>query len=103
MKRLKAAIKANKGGEGLTALQKQLEDEEDRMPAPLPSIYSVQDDPSRKSEIHLLARGDYQAKGDRVGMRPIGVLLPPDTPELPEDTKSRGWNWPSGSLTRTIL
>ncbi len=87
MKRLKAAIKANKGGEGLTSLQKQLEEEEDRMPAPLPSIYSVQDDPSRKSEIHLLARGDYQTKGDSVGMRPIGVLLPPDTPELPEDTK----------------
>ena len=86
MARLKAAIKATKTGEGITALQKQLDEEGDKMPAPLPSLYSVHDDPARKTEIHLLARGDYQAKGDRVGMRPIGVLLPPETPELPEDT-----------------
>jgi len=58
------------------------------MPEPLPSIYTIKDDPKDKAETHLLARGDYRAKGDRVGMRPIGVLLPPDAPELPEGTKA---------------
>jgi len=32
-------------------------------------------------------RGDYTNKGDRVGMRVPGVLLPPGAPELPEDTR----------------
>ena len=83
---LQKAIKANKTGEGLTELTKQLEDAEDSLPRPLPSLYSVMDDPAKKTEIHLLQRGDYQNRGDRVGMRTLGVLLPPDTPELPEDT-----------------
>jgi hypothetical protein len=46
------------------------------------------DDPQQRSPIHLLARGDYQNKGDRVGMRPLGVLLPDGAPELLEETKS---------------
>ncbi len=83
---LRKAIKANKSGEGLTELSKKLEDAEDSLPHPLPALYSVSDDPAKKTEIHLLQRGDYQNRGDRVGMRPIGVLLPPDAPELPEDT-----------------
>ncbi len=83
---LQKAIKANKTGEGLTELTKQLEDAEDSLPRPLPSLYSVMDDPAKKTEIHLLQRGDYQNRGDRVGMRTLGVLLPPDTPDLPEDT-----------------
>ena len=85
---LRKAMKANKTGEGLTELTKKLEDAEDRMPAPLPSIFTVFDDPANKSPVHLLARGDYQAKGDSVGMRPLGILLPPDAPELPEGTKA---------------
>ena len=84
---LRKAIKANKNGLGLSELTKKLEDTEDSLPQPLPSLYSVLDDPAKKTEIHLLQRGDYQNRGDRVGMRPIGVLLPPDTPELPEDTR----------------
>ena len=54
---------------------------------PLPSILRVAATTGERSPIHLLARGDYQNKGDRVGMRPLGVLLPDGTPELPEDAE----------------
>jgi hypothetical protein len=64
----------------------KIEAMQDRMPPPLPAIYTVANDPAKKTAIHLLARGEYQHKGDRVGMRPLGVLLPDGAPELPEDT-----------------
>jgi len=38
-----------------------------------------------KSEIHVLARGEYQNKGDGVGMRTLGVLLPDSAPEMPQN------------------
>jgi len=66
------------------ALMKKLEKLQDQMPEPLPAVHSVADMPDKKSPIHLLSRGDYQAKGQRVGMRPLGVLLPDGAPELPE-------------------
>src|SRR5439155_440595 len=59
------------------------------MPEPLPSLFSVADDPEKKTPVHLLARGDYAKKGDRVGMRPLGVLLPDDAPELPDSPRPR--------------
>ena len=52
----------------------------------MPGLFSVTDDPAKRSEIHLLARGEYSAKGDRVGMRPLGVLLADGAAELPETT-----------------
>ena len=55
------------------------------MPAPLPTLFSVKDDPSYRFAVHLLARGDSRNPGDAVHARPIGVLLPPDTQELPDD------------------
>lgn len=66
------------------ALTKQLEVLQDQMPAPLPALHSVGNAPEKRSAIHLLARGEYTAKGARVGMRPLGVLLPDGAPELPE-------------------
>jgi hypothetical protein len=39
----------------------------------------------KRTPIHVLARGDYQNKGEAVGMRPLGVLLPDGTPELNTD------------------
>src|SRR5262249_28368165 len=69
------------------AINKQLEEWQEKMPAPIPSIHSVINKPE-KSSIHILQRGDYTQKADRVGMRTLGVLLPPNAPELPEDTKN---------------
>src|SRR5438046_2132730 len=75
------------------ALQKKLEETQERMPAPLPALFSVSNDAEKQSPIHILARGEYQKKGDRVGMRPLGVLVPEEMPEQP----------PSASDPRTSL
>jgi uncharacterized protein DUF1553/uncharacterized protein DUF1549 len=70
------------------ALMKQIEEWQEKLPAPLPSIHSVANKPDKKTPIHILMRGDYTKKGDAVGMRVPGVLLPPGAPELPPDTKN---------------
>jgi hypothetical protein len=67
-------------------VEKKLKDVEARMPDPLPALYSVSNDSEKVSPIHVLARGDHNNKGDRVGMRPLGILLPDGTPELPAGT-----------------
>jgi hypothetical protein len=92
MKSVTAAMKRLQGKDDAASrdmnqtLTKRLEELEQRMPEPLAAIHSVIDLPEKKAPIHLLARGDYHAKGDSVGMRPLGVLLPDGTPELPEST-----------------
>jgi len=92
MEKVRAAMKKLQGKDDPAAadmkqaLTKKLEELQERMPEPLPALHSVTNLPEKKSPIHLLSRGDYQAKGDRVGMRPLGVLLPDGTPELPENT-----------------
>src|SRR5947199_9705100 len=84
MKQLKQAMKHAKDEER-AEFEKKLENLEDRMPPPLPALFSVADDPDKRTAIHLLARGDYRNKGDAVGMRPPGVLLPESVPELAAD------------------
>jgi Protein of unknown function (DUF1553)/Protein of unknown function (DUF1549) len=85
MKEMKAAVRKAQGSEKM-ALQDKIEDLQEKIGVGVPSIFSVTDDPAKRTEIHLLARGEYQNKGDRVAMRPLGVLLPEGTPELPETT-----------------
>ena len=68
-------------------LQMQMEELQDKLPPPIPSIHSVIDK-DEKLDQHVLIRGEYTQKGDRVGMRTLGVLLPPGAPELPDDTKN---------------
>ncbi|HYP09389.1 MAG TPA: DUF1549 and DUF1553 domain-containing protein [Bryobacteraceae bacterium] len=86
-----------------------LEALEDKIPAPLPSIYTVVDDRKAPSPIHLLTRGDYQSKGAKVGPRPLGVLLPEAAPEDPLDVEKprlKLANWvvdPSNPLTARVM
>src|SRR5579871_5406100 len=49
---------------------------DDKMPAPLASIYSVQDDPAKASPIQVLFHGDYLNPTAKVGVRPLGILVP---------------------------
>jgi hypothetical protein len=79
-------IGKHKDGTGVTELQKQLEAKQDQLPEPLPSVFTVRDNFATKAEIRLLARGDYQNKGDQVGMRVPGIFLAEGTPELSPDT-----------------
>jgi hypothetical protein len=85
IKEMRAASRGLKGAERM-AIQDKIEDLQEKMNVGVPSLFSVADEPEKRTEIHLLARGDYQNKGDRVGMRVLGVLLPDATPELAETT-----------------
>ncbi|MGH9661672.1 MAG: DUF1549 and DUF1553 domain-containing protein, partial [Bryobacteraceae bacterium] len=68
------------------AITRKIEELQEKMPEPLTALFSITNEPEKKSPIHMLARGDYVNKGARVGMRPLGVLLPDGAPELPEST-----------------
>jgi hypothetical protein len=95
IKKLRAAMKGKEGDE-LTALEKQLEDATDQLPAPLPAVFSVENDFKRATPIHLLERGEYTRPKDKVGARPLGVLLPEGTPEratLPENPRTKLAEW----------
>jgi len=61
----------------------RLEELDEKMPLPLKAMYAVRDDPKGMTQIHLLGRGDYRNKGPKVGMRPLGILLPDGTEETP--------------------
>ncbi|MDP9170351.1 MAG: DUF1549 and DUF1553 domain-containing protein, partial [Acidobacteriota bacterium] len=67
-------------------LQTELDAIDEKMPLPLTAIYAVRDDPKQVSPVHLLFHGDYQLPGDEVGARPLGILLPENTPEEPTTT-----------------
>ena len=78
-------MKALKGEERGRMFQR-IRDTEAQKPGPLPGLYGVRNDMEKRSPIHLLARGDYQNKGEAVGMRTLGVLLPDGAPELDPNT-----------------
>ncbi len=80
---LREATKGKKADEK-ERIARQIEAAQEKMPEALPALFSVVNDPAKRSPIHLLPRGDYQQKGARVGMRPLGVLLPEGAPELPD-------------------
>jgi len=82
---LKKELAKHKNDDMGKAIQKQIDAAAERLPAPLPSLFSVKDDFEKQTPIHLLHRGDFRSPGDAVHARPIGILLPPDTPELPAD------------------
>src|SRR6185295_6697168 len=72
------ALRGKKDAESLDKreqLTKQTEELTEKLPDPLPSIHSVVTK-EEKPDIHVLNRGEYNQKGDRVNPRPLGVLLP---------------------------
>jgi hypothetical protein len=85
-------------GEERGRMQQRIRNAQERMPGPLPSLYSVHNEFEKASPIHVLARGDHQNKGERVGMRPLGVLLPDGAGELAPDTKA-----PRTELSRWVV
>ena len=61
----------------------RLEAIDEQIPTPPAAMYAVRNEVKEMTPIHLLAAGDYRNKGAQVGMRPPGVLLAEETPELP--------------------
>jgi hypothetical protein len=68
-------------------IEMELEDLDDKMPAPLSSIYTVTNNAKEPSPIRTLFKGDYLSPVAKVGMRPLGVLIPEETPEAPLDAE----------------
>jgi hypothetical protein len=73
-------------GEERSRMMEKVKVVEEKMPEPLPAIFTVHNDAAKATPIHVLARGDHQNKGDRVAPRPLGVLLPDGAAELPLET-----------------
>jgi hypothetical protein len=90
-------------------IEKQLAAIEDQKPEALPSLFSVSNDPKNVTPIHVLARGDYRSQGQQVHARPLGILIPDGTPELPEDApnpRTRLADWllaPANPLTARVI
>jgi hypothetical protein len=80
IKKLQAEMKGL-DGDALAEKKKELERLEWQLPDPLPGLFTVSSDPAKLTPVHVLARGEWTRKGEPVGMRPPGVLLPPDHPE----------------------
>ncbi|HUQ91980.1 MAG TPA: DUF1553 domain-containing protein [Bryobacteraceae bacterium] len=72
-------------GEERERMTKKMQEAQERMPEPLPAIFTVANDMKNVSSINVLARGDYQNKGARVAPRPLGILVSEQMPELPLD------------------
>jgi hypothetical protein len=65
----------------------RLEEIDGQIPPPLTAMYAVKNDQKEMTQIHMLAAGDYRNKRAKVGMRPLGILLPEATPEMPLTTE----------------
>jgi hypothetical protein len=95
--------------EQMAKLTKQLEELQDNMPPPLPSLFSIRNDPEKKEPTHILLRGNPDAKGPVVSYRPLGILLPEGSPEYPRDTpdpRTRLAKWvtdPDNPLTARVM
>ncbi len=106
MKALRQQMKGMKGDE-LAVMKRKLEETEAKIPEPLPALFAVSNDPAKATPIHVLARGDFQNKGEAVGMRPLGVLLPDGTQEWHTDKpRTELANWilqPDHPLTARVV
>lgn len=84
VKRIKDDLKAA-DAEDEERLLAELEAAQAKTPAPLPTISSVKHDPTQRTPIHLLERGDPDKPGEPLTMRPLGVLLPEGASGWPDD------------------
>ena len=75
---MRRAPEAEKG-----KIETQLEELDQKMPAPLPSVYAVRDTPEQPTPIKILFHGDHLSPTGTVGMRPLGILVDDQAPEAP--------------------
>jgi hypothetical protein len=82
--------------------------EADLPPAP-DNITTITNDYENRTAIHVLARGQFENKGERVDMRPLGVLLPEGADTIPaaaENPRLILANWfadPKHPLTSRVM
>ncbi len=102
--KMKTAPETEKNG-----LAMQLDDLEDKLPAPLRAVYAVSDDAKNATPIEVLFHGDYLQPTAKVGARPLGILLPEGAPEKPVEQQNPRLelaNWiadPANPLTARVM
>ncbi len=80
-----------------------------QLPNPPQNITTVRNDYETRPEINLLNRGNYDSKGEQVGMRAPGVLLPEGAESLAPETENPRLilaNWladPDHPLTSRVM
>jgi len=105
---MKAKLKTLEGPER-AELEHVVGEKEKQLPDPLPALQTVQDENEKYMAVHVLGRGSAGAPGDKVGMRPLGVFLPDDAPELgdviekPRTALARWIVNPSNPLTARVM
>ena len=82
LRRLQGELRRAKDGDK-GKIEMQLEELDGKMPAPMASIYAVQDTPAKPTPIKILFHGDHLSPTATVGARPLGVLVDGATPEDP--------------------
>ncbi len=108
MKALRAQIKLAQGEER-QRLQAEHDELESQLPEPPPTLATVRNDWDNATRVRLLARGDHTKPLQPVDPRPLGVLLPEDSPTLPPDIadpRSRLSDWivdPAHPLTARVV
>src|SRR5262245_2880588 len=88
IKRLRDALDDVQSEEERQKLTYQLKAAQKRQPTPLPTISSVANDAGKRSEIHVLERGQTDKPKEVVGPRVLGVLLSSSDAEYPADDAS---------------
>jgi hypothetical protein len=96
-------------GERKAELQRQLDQAEARLPPAPPAIAGICDSEAERTPIHVLQRGEWEKKGERVGMRLPGVIASGGAAELPAATPrsrtilARGIASPKNPLTARVI
>ncbi|MDA0205844.1 MAG: DUF1549 and DUF1553 domain-containing protein [Acidobacteria bacterium] len=96
-------------GDERAVLESEYAELEAQLPPPPANITTIKDDHEHRPSVNLLYRGDYENKGEQVGMRPLGVLLPEGAEVLPADTENPRMilaNWladPDHPLTSRVM
>jgi hypothetical protein len=107
IKKIKESLKGSEG-ETKHRLEEQLEEAEDRLPPPLPAIFSVRNDMEKRSAIHVLRRGEDDKKAEPVAPRTLGALggSPADLPADAANPRSVLADWITNSehpLTARVM
>jgi hypothetical protein len=82
LRKLRETAERAEGAERMR-LNAQIEAMQAKMPPYPATIPSIQNDPAQRTAIHVLARGEWERKGEAVGPRPPSVLVDDQVPELP--------------------
>jgi len=72
-------------GEARVKLNEQIEALESQLPPYPATIPGIRNDPAQRTDIHVLNRGEWEKKGEKVAPRPLSALVDEGCGELPED------------------